>query len=440
MPRSTTPGLRRAAVTGAAILVLVIARGLAQAPPPGAPHDDGKAVYDRSCANCHGAAGRGDGPAAALLDPVPRDFTRGVYKFRSTAADSIPTDEDLARAVTDGLPGTSMPAFKSLLSDAERAAVVAYIKRMSPRFLNEKPAPITLGPPAAATADSVAKGKALYSSLGCAACHGDSGTTAGAVAAGFRDDWGHEARAVNLTEPWTFRGGSTPRDIAMRLKTGVTGSPMPAFAATDQELWQVADYVASLARKPAWAMNADELKALYAEQARTAAESPAARGRYLVESMGCVHCHTPSRADGSAMADLKLAGGSRFGIGPYGDFVSANLTSDKDTGLGNWSDGEIKQVLTRGTRPDGSRMLPFPMGWPAYAHLADADLNAIIAYLRTVPPVVNKIPPPAAPNIVSYLIGKFRWLILKEDPPIVVYAGNAGSAGPHEEGRRSAVR
>jgi hypothetical protein len=56
------------------------------------------------------------------------------------------------------------------------------------------------------------------------------------------------------------------------------------------------------------------------------------------------------------------------------------------------------------------------------------DLNAIIAFLRTIPPISNRIPPPQAPNIVSYLIGKFRLLILHIDPPYYVYPGNAGAA------------
>lgn len=74
-------------------------------------------------------------------------------------------------------------------------------------------------------------------------------------------------------------------------------------------------------------------------------------------------------------------------------------------------------------------MLPFPMPWPSYASLTESDLNAIVAYLRTLPPISNRIPAPARANIVSYLWGKFRLLILKSDMPLVAYPGNAGSAG-----------
>ena len=72
-------------------------------------------------------------------------------------------------------------------------------------------------------------------------------------------------------------------------------------------------------------------------------------------------------------------------LGPWGDVVSYNLTSDKETGLGAWTDDQIKTFVTRGIRRDGSRMLPFPMPWTSYSNLKPADLNAIVAYLRTVP-------------------------------------------------------
>jgi hypothetical protein len=74
-------------------------------------------------------------------------------------------------------------------------------------------------------------------------------------------------------------------------------------------------------------------------------------------------------------------------------------------------------------------MLPFPMPWPSYASLTASDLSAIVAYLRTIPPISNRIPAPTRPNIVSYLWGKFQLLILKKDMPLVAYPGNAGSAG-----------
>jgi hypothetical protein len=109
--------------------------------------------------------------------------------------------------------------------------------------------------------------------------------------------------------------------------------------------------------------------------------------------------------------------------------VSSNLTSDKETGMGNWTDDQIKISVTTGTRHDGSRMLPYPMPWPDYATMTPDDLNALVAFLRSLPPVSNRIPAPQSANIVSYLAGKFRMLILHQDPPVYLYPGNAGGGG-----------
>ena len=188
----------------------------------------------------------------------------------------------------------------------------------------------------------------------------------------------------------------------------------------------LANYVLSLARKPVWAMNGEEIAAFYAMHEEAAKRNPVAHGKYLVNSLGCEFCHTALNDDKSLMENLRLAGGQRWNLYPFGDFVSYNLTSDKETGLGNWTDDQIKAVLTKGIRPDGTRMLPFPMPWPGYANLKESDLNAIVAYLRTVPPLYNKIPPPKPPNIFSYLWGKFKVLILKKDIPSHAYPGNAG--------------
>jgi hypothetical protein len=113
---------------------------------------------------------------------------------------------------------------------------------------------------------------------------------------------------------------------------------------------------------------------------------------------------------------------------PFGTFVSYNLTSDKETGLGNWTDDQIKTFVTKGVRRDGSRMIPFPMPWPNFANMKPDDLTALVAYLRSLPPVSNRIPTPQSPNMVAYLTGKFRMLILQKDPPLYFYPGNAGVA------------
>ena len=75
---------------------------------------------------------------------------------------------------------------------------------------------------------------------------------------------------------------------------------------------------------------------------------------------------------------------------------------------------------------DGTRMLPFPMDWPSFSTMKASDLDAVVAYLRTVPPVRNKVPRPSTTVLPLFLWGKFQMLILGEDIPSFFYAGNAG--------------
>ena len=83
----------------------------------------GKAVYEKRCLGCHGEKGAGDGPAASRFKPVPRDFTKGLFKYKTTPHGSPPTDDDLIRTVTEGLPGTGMPAWKSIIKENQIRSV-----------------------------------------------------------------------------------------------------------------------------------------------------------------------------------------------------------------------------------------------------------------------------------------------------------------------------
>lgn len=124
-----------------------------------------------------------------------------------------------------------------------------------------------------------------------------------------------------------------------------------------------------------------------------------------------------------------MAGGTVFRVGPYGDYPATNLTSDKETGIGAYTDAQLKAAITRGEKRDGSRMLPFPMDWAGYSAWNPSDLDAVIAYLRTIPPVRNRVPLSRQPALPAYLWGKFRMLILGQDLPIVILPGNVGSTG-----------
>jgi mono/diheme cytochrome c family protein len=391
---------------------------------------DAKSLYESKCAYCHGKEGRGDGPPANILNPKPRDFTTGSHRFRSTESGSIPTDEDLMNTIRKGLPGTSMPAMGSILKEEEIKSLVAYIKLFSQRFAAEKPKAVKSGPAISSSTSSIAAGKRVYEKLECAGCHGSDGSGADATVKDLVDENNLPITSTNLQEPWTFHGGSTARDVYLRIRTGLDGTPMASFKgdATDSELWHLSNYVLSLARKPAWSMTAEELKAFLASVEQKKKSDPVGYGRQLVNTLGCVDCHSPVRPGGAMISGFQLAGGQRRELYPFFSIlVTPNLTSDKETGLGDKTDEQIRNALTKGIRSDGSRMLPFPMPWTAYAKLKEEDLRAVIAYLRTVPPVYNKIPKRETPNIVSYLWGKFRMLILKSQDPEYIYYGNAGT-------------
>jgi mono/diheme cytochrome c family protein len=110
-------------------------------------------------------------------------------------------------------------------------------------------------------------------------------------------------------------------------------------------------------------------------------EDPVAYGAYLAGPMGhCIECHTPG-THGNVDYANKLGAGGRYFAGPWGESVSPNITP---AGLSRWTDDEIKTMISRGTRPDGSPMLP-PMGYSYYANISDSDLDAIVAYLRSLP-------------------------------------------------------
>ncbi len=129
-----------------------------------------------------------------------------------------------------------------------------------------------------------------------------------------------------------------------------------------------------------------------------AAEGQLARGKYLVSLGGCFDCHTRGYFFGKPDMAAYLGGSDvGFEIPGLGVFVGPNLTPDKETGLGNWSMGEIVTALRTGVRPDGRVLAPI-MPWKSFANLTDADALAIAAYLQSLPPVKNAVPGPFGPT------------------------------------------
>jgi mono/diheme cytochrome c family protein len=120
------------------------------------------------------------------------------------------------------------------------------------------------------------------------------------------------------------------------------------------------------------------------------AETPLERGRYLMTSIvACGNCHTPRGPQGP-LADKELAGGLLFDEKGF-KVYSANITPDKRTGIGNWTDVQIVTAIREGKRPDGSTIGP-PMPFEMYRDLSDNDVKAIVAYLRSVKPVQSTVP------------------------------------------------
>ena len=238
-------------IARAALVVLFLYPLPATLYPQAAPR--GKATYDKWCAGCHGDTGAGDGPSAAYMLPRPRDFTRGVYRIRSTASGEIPTDDDLRHVIDKGMPGTAMPDWEGLLNQRERDDVVVYIKSFYDQFASTQAKALELGGAPGASDAAIADGRATYQKLECFKCHGQQGRGDGPSAPTLKDDWEHPIRAADLSESWKFRGGSTVEEIYARMKTGLDGTPMPSFQEaienkiiTDENLWHVAQYVRSL--------------------------------------------------------------------------------------------------------------------------------------------------------------------------------------------------
>ncbi len=128
------------------------------------------------------------------------------------------------------------------------------------------------------------------------------------------------------------------------------------------------------------------------------AETPAQRGDYLVNTiMACGNCHSPRDASGKTIADKAFSGGLTFNT-PAFVATAPNITPDVETGIGSWSDAEIKRALVEGMRPDHGHFAGVPLAaiMPAnfYKALLPDDLNAVVAYLHTIKPVHNEVTDP----------------------------------------------
>ena len=222
----------------------------------------GREVYTNQCAGCHGTTGDGQGPAGAHLNPPPRDYRNGVFKFTSTPRGSKPRRDDLRRILKYGAKGTSMPAFRFLSAD-ETEAVIDYVMVLAARGQleldllreaeneldeeddfdpevvaeyvteiadswrraeDELVRPLTVNPPR--TEETVLAGAKAFAEFACVKCHGADARGSKSADVG-QDIWGRTAYPANLALGM-LHGGRRPVDIYRRIYSGIHGTPMPS--------------------------------------------------------------------------------------------------------------------------------------------------------------------------------------------------------------------
>lgn len=248
--------------------------------------------------------------------------------------------------------------------------------------------------------------------LACGNCHTprnpDNSFVEGMhLAGGFEFDEMPAFRAYgrNITpDIETGIGTWTDAEIARAIREGITpegeiGPPMPIFTYNRMSDADVAAVVAYLRSIPAVRNELPE--AVYnipKPLPGPAAGLPAppvtdtvAYGGYLVNAMGhCFECHTPVLPDGTPDMTRIGAGGFPMQDTPLGMIRSANITADDETGLGGWTDDEIRRALTEGISRNGEQLFPI-MPYSFFHTMTAEDIDALIAYLRTVPAVDNRV-------------------------------------------------
>jgi mono/diheme cytochrome c family protein len=212
----------------------------------------GKNVYETYCSGCHGLKGDGKGPAASMLIVKPRNFVKAMYKFISTPKNSLPTDADLQRTLLRGIPRSSMPHWK-FLSEDDRSNVIAYIKTFSEKWQNsqtQRSIAFPSAPEWVGSASSASLGKAIYTKMGCANCHGEKGLADGPSSNTLKDAEGNPIPAFKFTDG-VLKGGNTIEDIYRTFYTGLAGTPMPAYGGilSDDDNWHLVSYVLYLMGK-----------------------------------------------------------------------------------------------------------------------------------------------------------------------------------------------
>ncbi|TNF21900.1 MAG: c-type cytochrome [Rhodobacteraceae bacterium] len=238
--------------------------------------------------------------------------------------------------------------------------------------------------------------------MGCGNCHtpmGPEGPVADQALAGrlVEKNEMFTAIAPNITPAGRVAGWSDA-DLARAIREGirpdgtVIGPPMPLALykrISDDDLAAIVAYlrtIPAVEADPGTSVYNIPLPPAYGPPIDTvSAPAPGVTveyGDYLAALAHCMECHSPLTPMGPDLGENMGRGGFEF-HGPWGTTVSANITNHAD-GLANYTDAEIKTMITKGIRPDGERMTP-PMPYGYLAGMTEGDLDAIVMYLRTVP-------------------------------------------------------
>ncbi|MCG6550923.1 MAG: cytochrome c [Candidatus Magnetominusculus sp. LBB02] len=242
------------------VAVCMLFLGAAAAKAEDGDAKKGETLYNMRCLVCHGKKGDGNGAAGVLrkeelsgrvLEIRPRDFTLGLFRFRTTASGCLPSDDDLLNTITNGFPRSFMTNLKSLPVE-ERKALRAYIKTFSSRFAEDPPCePIkAVKPKWVGTDDSVKKGQVVYKNMKCWECHGETGKGDGPKSNDIKDDWGFPILPFNFLTG-ELKRGSTPEAIYLTFTTGLDGTGMPSYedSLNEESRWNLVSYTMKLMGK-----------------------------------------------------------------------------------------------------------------------------------------------------------------------------------------------
>ncbi len=222
-----------------------------------AAEEPGKQTFQVNCADCHGQRGDGKGfvcsstkveKSGRTITTYARDFTAGVFKFRTTPTGCLPLEQDLKGTLGRGIAPSFMPSFQDL-SDKQTQDVLAYVMSFSQRWDDEDPCdplpivkPDWVGSPA-----SVKRGEQVYKQMKCWECHGDTGKGDGKKSNELKDDLGRKIVPFDFTTG-ELKRGTSPESIYITFSTGLDGTGMPSFedSLNEDDRWHLVSHTLKL--------------------------------------------------------------------------------------------------------------------------------------------------------------------------------------------------